>query len=141
LVAQLVLAGEWASSAHFPLLHQLRWVVSARWTLEAMAGTLNGPDAQRTHAVFALVLLSAFCVEAAMAVVAKRTQPVTRHKRRPRLITAALPATGVAVALTLCAGSAGVFALTRTTGSTTSHTAPQHIAAAPVSPVTTPAPP
>jgi ABC-type multidrug transport system ATPase subunit len=139
LVAQLVLAGEWASSAHFPLLHQRRWVVSTRWTLEAMAGALNGPDSQRTHAVFALLMLTAFCVEAAMAVVARRTEakrPLVAT--RSKLVTLALPATGVAVALTLGAGGAAVFALANH-DTTTPRRAPavQRVAAAPTPTPTT----
>ena len=146
LVGQLVLAGEWASSAHFPLLHQLRWVVSTRWTLEAMAATLNGPTSQRTHAVFSLLLLTAFCVEAAMAAVTRRTRmsaPAARPSaapkpnRRPRLVSAALPATGLAVALSLGAGTAGVFAIVHT-HSAPATPAPQQVAAAPTTVVTAP---
>jgi ABC-type multidrug transport system ATPase subunit len=143
LVAQLVLAGEWASSAHLPMLHQLRWFVSSRWALEAMAATLNGPAVQRTRAVFALTLLTAFCVEAAMAVVTRRTRGASIRRRialAPRLIAAALPATGVAVALSIGAGGVGVFALTHVGGNQTSTATVHRFAAAPSAPVTTAAP-
>ena len=143
LVAQLVLAGEWASSAHLPMLHQLRWFVSSRWALEAMAATLNGPAAQRTRAVFALTLLTAFCVEAAMAVVTRRTRGASIRRRiaiAPRLIAAALPATGLAVMLSIGAGGVGVFALTHVGGDHAPTTTARRLAAAPSAPVTTAAP-
>jgi ABC-type multidrug transport system ATPase subunit len=145
LVAQLVLAGEWASSAHLPMLHQLRWVISTRWALEAMAATLNGPAAQRTRAVFALVLLTVFAVEAAMAAVTRRTRAAATPRKlslAPRLLTAALPATGLAVALSLGAGGVGVFALTHMDGGAPPSPVARHLAAAPALPATTtPAPP
>jgi hypothetical protein len=144
LVAQLVLAGEWAARAHVPLLHQARWLVSTRWALEAMAATLNGPTSERTHAVIALGVLSVLGAVATVRAVTRTLYPHAASSRRSirlprvRLAMAAVPATGIAVALSVTSAGAGVLALTHM-----HHThiaaAPKvtHIAAAPLTPQTT----
>ncbi|HVT78025.1 MAG TPA: ATP-binding cassette domain-containing protein [Acidimicrobiales bacterium] len=145
LVAQLVLAGEWAARANVPLLHQARWLVSTRWALEAMAATLNGPTSERTHAVVALCVLSIFGAVVTVRAVSRTLHPhadAAHDFRVPRLRLgfAAVPATGVAVALSLTSAGAGVLALGHLHhGTATPTPRSTRLAAAPVtSAVTTP---
>jgi ABC-type multidrug transport system ATPase subunit len=114
LVVQLVLAGEWAANVNVPLLHEARWLVGTRWSMEAMVATLHGDTAQFSTAIAMLSALTVSGVIAATVLVTRATRPAvaTHHiVRTPMTTRIAIGACATAVVLSVGAGGAGVLAL------------------------------
>ena len=114
LVVQLAFAGNWTTTSHVPLLHELRWVMGSRWGMEAMAGTLRGDSMQWRAAVMALSTLAVAGVLVAAVFVGRSTRSLAARTPAPRLNARVTPhnaGVAVAVIVSVAAAATGVLTL------------------------------
>jgi ABC-type multidrug transport system ATPase subunit len=132
LVLQLVLAGEWAASAHVPLLHQARVFVGSRWAMEAMAASLRGNIHQLLNAVGVLAALTTALLVCATAFAQRLARPAATSTARPalpRISFGQLAGVAGAAAALLTAGAGATGVLGMTSASAPPSTTATHFAA------------